>query len=317
MPSSAEGLLGSLMAPMGLVVTALLWGAMIPMTHALASNVFDPWFFAVVRYFMPLPFFWAMCLVLDRRSPFGGRIPYLRVLGAGLFLCGFSLLYIFGLKLSNPVRGAIVMSSGPLIATVMARVMYRQPFARGFKLALAAAVIGGALVAVDSVRPRETDSSTGVPYIGEILLIGAMISWSLYSLKTLEWLGTLGWSQLRVTFLTSLTASVLLLLICLPVSLISPIQLPTEWPSPSNWFMLLWAAFGGGGLAIVLWNFGVSRVGVPVASIYGNLSPMFAVLVAAIFFQTPLSVQQLLGGTLILAGIVRMQWLRLQAVPAR
>ncbi len=298
----------------GLVLTALLWGGMIPMTHALVTQVFDPLFLAAIRYLVPAPLLLVMCLLLDRRSPFGGPLPWRHLIQLGIMMACFSQFFTFGMLLSDPISAAIVMSCSPLMATLLAKLLYRTPLARGFGLALAAAVIGGALVAVDAVRPRAV-VNTGIPYIGEVLLLSSMACWSLYSLKTQQWLAPLKWSQLRISFLTSLSGSVFVLSGFAIMELASPGRLPSVWPSAGVWFMILWMAVGGAGLAIVLWNYGVSRVGVPVASLYGNLAPVFSVLVAAVFFSATVSPQQVVGGIVILAGIVYMQWPRRRVSP--
>lgn len=305
-PAPATGL-----AAIGLVITALLWGGMIPMTHAMATQVFDPFFLAMIRYLLPAPMLLGLCFVLDRISPFGGPLPWRHLAMLGAMMACFSQFFTFGIMLSDPISAAIVMSCSPLVATVLSKMMYRVPLARGFKLAMVAAVVGGALVAVDAVRPR-AEAGAAMPYIGEMLLVGAMLSWSLYSLKVQEWLAPLAWSQLRISFLTSLAGTVFMVTAFITIDLISPGRVPTEWPTAGTWFMLAWMALGGAGIAIVLWNYGVSRVGVPVASLYGNLAPVFSVLVAAMFFGAAVSTQQIAGGVVILAGILRMQWLRLR-----
>ncbi len=299
----------------GLTLTALLWGGMIPMTHAMVTQVFDPLFLAAIRYMVPAPLLLALCLLIDRASPFGGPMPWRHLIRLGALMACFSQFFTFGMLLSDPIRAAIVMSCSPLVATLLAKALYRTPLARGFALALAAAVIGGALVAVDAVRPRATVGQEGVPFIGEMLLFASMASWSLYSMKTQQWLAPLRWSQLRISFLTSLAGSCFVLSGFVGMELVLPGRLPTEWPSASVWFMLIWMAVGGAGIAIVLWNYGVSRVGVPVASLYGNMAPVFSVLVAALFFGAAVSPQQILGGLIILAGIVYMQWPRKRAMP--
>lgn len=302
---------GSGLAIAGLVLTSLLWGGMIPMTHALATEVFDPFFLALIRYLLPAGPLFLLCLAIDRHSPFKGPLPRQPLVRLGAMMACFSLMFTFGIMLSDPISSAIVISCGPLIATVLSKLLYRVPLARGFGMALLAAVVGGALVAVDAVRPR-AEAGGGIPYLGELLLIGAQLSWTLYSLKAQEWLVPSGWSQLRISFLTSLAGAGYIIVAFLVINTLSPGRLPSEWPSMGTWFMLAWMALGGAGAAIVLWNYGVSHVGVPVASLYGNLAPVFSVLVAALFFGAAVSPQQIIGGAVILAGILRMQWLRLR-----
>lgn len=304
----------SILAPAGgLVLTALLWGAMIPMTHALATQVFDPFFLSMIRYLIPAPVLVVLCLGFDRTWPFAGDLPLKRLVILGLSMATFSICFTIGIMLSEPIRAAIVMSCSPLVATLLSKLLNRSFLPRGFKLAMTAAIVGGALVAIDAAKPRAAPAGLEhLPYLGEALLVCAMTSWSWYSLKVQTWLAPLGWSQLRISLLTSLAGGLIMVLVFTVIDIASPGRVPSEWPSPGTWFMLMWMGVGGAGIAIVLWNFGVSRIGVPVASLYGNLAPVFSVGVAAMFFGAGLSTQQLIGGAVILAGIARMQWLQIR-----
>ena len=60
------------------------------------------------------------------------------------------------------------------------------------------------------------------------------------------------------------------------------------------------------GVANGLWHYGVSRIGVAVATMYTNLMPVAAVLVTMWFGRVP-SAAQLAGGAVILAGVLYAQ----------
>ena len=70
---------------------------------------------------------------------------------------------------------------------------------------------------------------------------------------------------------------------------------------------LSWVTVG----AVFLWNFGVSRLGVVVASLFLNLVPVSAVLIAAAMGTAP-TLTQLVGGLLVLAGVLQAQLRRLR-----
>lgn len=303
---------GSLLASIGLIATALLWGAMIPMTYVLATQHLDPFFVSAIRYLIPAPLLFGLALIYDRKSPFHAPVPWGLVfrLGAGMAL--FSVCFTVGIMLSDPVRAAIVMSCGPLVAALLAKLMLRAPLARGFWPAAIAAMIGASLVALDAVRMRASAPGE-IPYFGEALLVLAMTCWSWYSIRAQGWLASLGWSQMRVTFLTSLAGGLLICSLLMLLAVIQPERLPTAIPPPAALGMLAWVGIGGAGIAILFWNYGVSRIGVPVATLYGSMAPVFSVLVAALFFGASVTLQQIAGGMLILAGVLRMQWLQVKA----
>lgn len=304
---------GSLLAALGLVATALLWGAMIPMTHALATRYLDPFFVSAIRYLIPAPLLIGMAFLFDRRSPFHAPLPWATVFRLGAGMACFSIFYTIGIMLSDPVRAAIAMSCGPLVAALLTKLMLRVPLARGFWPAAICAVIGASLVALDAVRPR-AGSAADTGYAGEVLLVLAMVSWSWYSIKVQAWLGPLGWSQMRITCLTSLAGGILICALFAVLAGLQPTRLPAEMPSAAVLGMLAWVGIGGAGLAILFWNFGVSHVGVPVATLYTSLAPVFSVGVAAAFFGSTVTLQQIAGGMLILAGVVRMQWLQARSI---
>jgi len=306
---------GGALAVIGLVTTALLWGMMIPMTYVLATKHLDPFFVSAIRYLIPVPLLFALALLYDRASPFRAPMPWSRVAQLGGSMATFSVCFTVGIMLSDPVRAAIVMSASPLVAALVAKVMLRAPLARGFWPAAAAAMVGAALVALDAVRARAAVPGE-IAYLGEVLLVCAMITWSWYSVRAQGWLAPLGFSQMRITLLSSLSGGLFICSLFSILAMLQPERLPTAIPATSAIGMLLCIGLGGAGLAILFWNYGVSRVGVPVATLYSSMAPVFSVAVSAAFFGAHITLQQVGGGVLILAGILRMQWMQVKLARA-
>jgi drug/metabolite transporter (DMT)-like permease len=70
--------------------------------------------------------------------------------------------------------------------------------------------------------------------------------------------------------------------------------------------MFVWIGVLGVAIALLLWNTGVSLVGVPVASLFSNSAPVFAIGVAALMGREP-SWLQLAGGGVVMAAIASLQ----------
>jgi drug/metabolite transporter (DMT)-like permease len=60
------------------------------------------------------------------------------------------------------------------------------------------------------------------------------------------------------------------------------------------------------GLGLFLWNFGVSRLGIAVASFYANLAPVVAVGLG-VWLGGSITWVQVLGGALVIAAVVVVQ----------
>jgi len=77
---------------------------------------------------------------------------------------------------------------------------------------------------------------------------------------------------------------------------------PRAAPSPAAMALLIWIIGAITLLGAMLWNYGVSRIGIMVTSLYLNLIPVFGILVAAVFGSYPTG-QQLFGCALVVAGV--------------
>lgn len=290
---------------LGLLFTAAVWGSAVPFT-AVLLRYFDPLVVAALRAMLSVP---ALALVVAWREPgplLAISMGWRRFLLLGLFMAAFNAFYTFGILFSNPVTAAAIMVTMPLVGGLTAKVMTGAPLEKGFGLALALSLAGGALLVHG--QPNFDVNSLGLRG-GELLMLGAMVAWNVYSIKAQAWLG--GASQTRLTLLTSTAASLWLAAGCVVLAVLGLGRLPVEWPGLGPAMMLLYLGLFSAAVGNFLWNYGVSIIGVPVATLYINLTPAFAVLIGTAFGIFP-TVEQLLGGLVVLAGIVSLQWRKLR-----
>jgi len=287
-------------ASLVLLLSALIWGAMIPVLGHLAQH-YDKWLLAWLRYLLGMPVLWLAMLMVKR--PVGEPKPLRagQLLQLGAAMTAFSVFCTFGVAHAHPATAAIVLMCGPIWATLLARLMLGARTPPGFALTLALVVAGGVLVVLGA--PGRASGGFGLRG-GEILLVIAQLCWSWYSIRAQQWLADRG--QIALSALTSTVASGLLGLVCLVVWLAGGIDWPTEMPSAVDIGMLAWVGILGVAVAIVLWNVGVSIVGVAVASLFSNSAPVFAIGVAALMGIEPTWLQ-LAGGVVVMVGIAQLQ----------
>lgn len=296
-----------LLAGFGLVGAAFVWGSAIPFTSELLHS-FDTFLLPALRFLIAAPALAMLVVIVEGRWAYGGPVPWRKVLLLGFSMAAFATCYTIGIMLSDPITAAIIFTGGPIVASLLAKAMYRTPFEPGLGIAILLAVAGGVLL-IWGV-PRATGPGLGLRG-GEALIVSAMFCWSWYSLKAQEWLGRRGFSQLRLSALTCTACGGWLLAAYGAAAWFGWSLPPVRAPGLGDFGMLLWISLLGAGLAVVMWNFGNSRVGIPVASLYGNLAPVFAVLVASLF-GAPMTALQILGGMLVLFGVLQVQVRRLR-----
>lgn len=292
-----------------LLGVAFLWGSHIPALDLLLGT-FDPWTLALFRYMVliPVAFGW---LTLSTPRPFQPtqpgpprKLPLGRILLlAGPGLLGFAIFYAMGVYFAGPIPAAIIATCSPVIATLITWAIERIPPRREMWLALAFAVIGG-LIAVFSREAPGAGQEHRVPILGEILLVCGMICWSSYSVMAQRWLR--GYSQLQITGFTMTTAGIGMMALYPILFLAGIAQMPAGLPPLPILGLLVYVALLPTLFGTFLWHSGIGIVGVPVAALYMNLIPVFAVLIAMLIGAYP-TTGQVVGGLLVLAGVAQAQ----------
>lgn len=287
-------------ATLVLLFAALIWGSMIPILAALAEQ-YDKWLLSWSRYILGLPVLWLAVWWSAPPAASPRPINWQRLLRLGAAMSAFSVLYTFGVAHSHPATAAIVLMCGPIWATVLSRVMLGATTPPGFVLTLAIVVAGGIVVVIGT--PGRAPGAYGLEG-GEVLLVVAQFCWSWYSIRAQQWLSDRG--QVALSALTSTVASILLGFVVAGVWAAGGISWPTRTPTSAEWGMIVWIGVLGVAVAVLLWNTGVSLVGVPVASLFSNSAPVFAIGLAALMGREP-SWLQVAGGVVVLAGIAQHQ----------
>jgi drug/metabolite transporter (DMT)-like permease len=307
----------------GYLGASLLWGLNLPLSAALLQH-FDPFWVSPLRYAVAtllLGGWLAVTLGTGRlRSP----IPLWRVAVLSLCVAGFLVLYNLGLYRTHPVTVAALSAGSPVYVAVVARLMTGARLERGFWGATALTLLGAGIaisgrarlgVPVGGVSGGVASGAAGAAVSsllsGELMVVLAICSWTAYSILAQRWF-TPGTPQLQRTYLTTLSALPWLLLFWAAARATGLVGEPNLQPSPGPALLLVMAAVFCTALATVAWNTGVAHLGTQTGGMWQNMVPVFAVLIALLFFGvTPLA-EQWVGGAVVLAGVLYLQWQRLR-----
>jgi drug/metabolite transporter (DMT)-like permease len=291
---------------LALVAVACAWGSMIPViTHL--SQTWDPFFLGALRYVGGVPLLYLALWLSEGFARPAVRPAIWRAMIPGwLGLAGFAFIYTIGIAHSNPVIAAVLGAANPVIAATVGGIVFGVPFDRRLAPAVVLAVIGCALATIDwSGGDLSLDLRGGEP----LVLIAASL-WAWYSLAIHRWLG--GWSQLRKAANTMAHAAVPLIL---GYFLARHFGWAHESPAvPQAWdvAIFVWMIAGSVVVGLLLWNFGVAKTDLVVATLYTNLTPVVAVGLLAATGQPP-HLSQVAGGILVIGGVAWSEWRLLQA----
>jgi drug/metabolite transporter (DMT)-like permease len=289
---------------LALIAVAFAWGTMIPVIAHLAKT-WDPFFLGAVRYVGGVPLLYAALWLTEGFARPAVRPAVWRALVPGwVGLAGFAFVFTIGVAHSNPVIAAVLGAANPVIAAVVGGVFFRIPFDRRLTPAVILAVAGCALASIDwsnfSLELRG----------GEPLVLVASSMWAWYSIAVHRWLD--GWSQLRKAANTMAHGAVPLVVGYFLARELGWAQAAPAMPTGWDLGIFVWVIAGVVVVGLLLWNFGVAKTDLVVASLYTNLVPVIAVTLLAIGGEAP-TVAQIAGGALVIGGVAWSEWRLLRA----
>ena len=275
------------------------------------AKTWDPVFLGAVRYVGGVPLLYAALWLTEGLARPAVRPAVWRALVPGwLGLGGFAFIFTIGVAHSNPVIAAVLGAANPVIAAVVGGLIFRIPFDRRLTPAVILAILGCALASIDwsnlSLELRG----------GEPLVLVASSLWAWYSIAIHRWLG--GWSQLRKAANTMAHGAVPLILGYFLAREVGWAQPVPAMPTGLDLGIFIWMIAGSVVIGLLLWNFGVAKTSLVIASLYTNLVPVVAIALLAIGGTAP-TVAQIAGGALVIGGVAWSEWrlLRGRAVGER
>ena len=277
-----------------LVTTAIVWGGSI-VFQKFALGSFSAVEVSVLRGLGALailiPLWWWQ---EGRTVKFSARdVGVFFVLGLGVL--GNHLLTLFGLRYIGAAAAGVIIGASPAITAFLSSVLIRDV---PFSAVWAGCVLSFAGVAL--VSAGGGDAAVGAnPWLGGILVVLGLVSWALYTIggrRTME-----RFSPLTVNW-TTLGLSLLL-------------QIPLLWTDQkmmvagmasvpmSGWLALAYLIVFATALGQQAWLYGVQGVGPSRAGVFVNLIPVSALVFSAIILGERISLKEVAGIVLILAGV--------------
>jgi drug/metabolite transporter (DMT)-like permease len=284
-----------------LVSVACAWGTMIPVLAHLAKG-WDPFFLGAVRYVGGVPLLYAALWLKEGFArPLVRPALWRSMLPGWLGMASFAFIFTYGVAHSNPVIASVLSAANPVVGALVGGLVFRQKFDRRLAPAVLLAFIGCALA---TVKWSGGDLSLQLRG-GEIFCVIGSSLWAWYSIAIHRWLK--GWSQLRIAANTMAHGAIPLIIGYLAAQQLGWANAAPAMPQGWDIGIFLWMIAGSVVIGLLLWNFGVSKVGIVMASIYLNLAPIVAISILSLS-GTPPTWTQIVGGALVISGVVWSEW---------
>jgi len=270
---------------------ASIWGGMYVVSKVVL-DIIPPFSLVALRLLLGAL---TLAIVLAMRGPpIITRTHFWQVVGVGFVGYGVSLsLQFLGTKLSTAANGSLVTSATPAFVLIFAWILLREKITYLRIVALLLATLG--VVAV--VDPRSAQLNPDL-FLGNLLLLGAALTWALYSVlvrKATQALDVLPFSL--IAFIGGLPVSV-------PASVWELKTMGVGEISLGIVGGVLFLGIISTALAMVLWNTAFAFVDANLASLTFFAQPVVGTLLGWLFLGEKITSLFLVGGILIGIGLV-------------
>jgi drug/metabolite transporter (DMT)-like permease len=215
------------------------------------------------------------------------RILVIGIIGTGFYQLGF----LTGVKRTSVGNASLITGSSPVVIAMLTALVGHERIPPLRWAGIAMAMLGLYLVVGHGV------DFSAESRLGDFLVIGSMICWSIYSVSARPLLDT--YSPLMVTGISFMSGTTLYILVTLPL------LMATEWSviSTASWTAMAVSGVLALSVSYLIWYSAIQRLGATRTSVYNYLTPIVAIVVAALWLREPVQGNQLLGAAAILAGL--------------
>lgn len=220
----------------------------------------------------------------------------------------YQLLFIFGIHNTTASNTSLILAITPIFITLFSALLRQERVGIYGWTGVLLSFIGTFLILRESAQSQ---ISLGTKTLkGNLLLLVACVCWALYTVFCVPLLRR--YSPLKLTAYTTLCGSAFLV----PIAFRDLVNQPWSNISLAAWGGVLFSFSGAIVCAYLIWYYSVQKIGGTRTSVYSNVVPIVALLVARIYLSERITFYQGLGAAIILLGVYLTRQTVEVAVPA-
>ncbi len=289
-------------ADLMLLGTVGLWALNFTVSKYILDHGFHPLAYSSIRYacaaiiFAGITLAWEGSLRISRRD-----LPIIVFCTAVLF--ANQLSFVYALRFTTATTVALIFGTLPIFTALFARGSGVEHLPVRFWIAAGLSFAGVALVALGSGGKLSSNLK------GDVLALSGSATWAAYSVAIGPLMRRYSPFRLSAVFLLAVTVALL-------AAGSRQIADQSFHFSALVWIGFAFAVLGPLVITNLLWFTAIDRVGPSRASLFANLQPFLAALVALALLSEPITTVQIVGGIAIAGGIVLASGRRPVTLPA-
>jgi drug/metabolite transporter (DMT)-like permease len=273
-----------------LLGTVTLWAFNFTVSKYILDKGFHPLAYASLRYAAAAAIFIAITIAFEGTFRLAQGDVALAAFATFVLLLN-QLCFIYALRFTTATTVALLFGTLPIWTALVARGAGVERQNLRFWLAALLSFGGVVLVAVGSGGTLSADVK------GDALAVGGAATWAVYSVLIAPLMRRYSPFRLSAVMLGAVT---------IPLFAIGASQVDHQhWSfSPLVWIGFVFAVLGPLVLTNFLWFTAIDRVGPSHASLFANLQPFLAAIVALVVLSESITSLQIAGGLALGGGII-------------
>ena len=278
-----------------LTLVSLFWAGGFIAGKILMTAQVGPYTAAAYRFLVA-----AVCLLFvlyrtERKLPSLAQRQWLLVTALGLTGVFFYNVFFFnGLQTIAASRASLIVAITPVVTSVLSAVFFKEQITPLRWLGILLSMTGAVLVIAHG-KPLEV--LNGGISTGDVLIFGCVIAWAVYTLIGKVALREM--SPLVVATYSAVVGFATLAVLAVPEGMLAAYA-RMDW---RTWASVLFLAVFSTAIAFIWFYEGVRAIGPSKAAVFGNLVPVFAVMLAVLLLGERIDSSTITGGALVLAGV--------------
>jgi drug/metabolite transporter (DMT)-like permease len=277
-----------------LILVAIIWALNFSVVK-IALEEIDPFSFNALRYILAS----ALLVFAAKRRGFNLKVKrehFWQLVGIGLIgNLVYQMLFIIGLNFTFSANAAVMLGTIPIWVALLSQLFTDEKLNFIKSVGIVLAFTGVTLIIIGGENSLSFESDS---FKGDLITLLAAGAWGVYTILSRKYLKF--YSSAQYSAFMSVIGVVALFLVGLPFL----IKTDFSQISYAGYGGIIYSGLFSVGVAYLIWNHGVHKIGAVRTAAYQNLVPVLGLIFGVIILDEPLTLFQYIGSGFVILGII-------------
>ncbi len=278
-----------------LILVAIIWALNFSIVKITLEEI-DPYSFNALRYVLAA----ALLVVAAKRKGFSLKVKkehFWKLVGIGIVgNLLYQLLFIVGLDLTYSANAAVMLGSIPIWVALLSQLFTEEKLTTSKTIGIILAFVGVTLIILGGGNELSFASDS---FKGDIITLLAAIAWGVYTILSKKYLKF--YNSTQYSAFMSIVGVIALLLVGAPFL----VSLDFSHISIGGYGGIVYSGLLSVGLAYLIWNNGINKIGAVRTAAYQNLVPVLGLIFGVLILDEALTILQYIGSIFVIIGIIQ------------